>query len=69
MVDCSVSDIPNSSNNCIQMIDVELMLSYSHHICNDIKILFRSWRLPPDETLQVADPKDKNEEVSILSSP
>lgn len=24
-----------------------------------------SWRLPPDETLQVQDPKDKQEEVSI----
>ncbi len=35
-------------------------------IGNDIKILFRSWRLPADETLQVADPKDKNEEVSCV---
>lgn len=25
-----------------------------------------SWRLPPDETLQVADPKDKNDEVSAV---
>lgn len=25
-----------------------------------------SWRLPPDETLQVQDPKEKQEEVSIL---